>query len=297
MSLLVTGATGTIGSEILRLLSNDGRNGVAALVRSEAKACDVVQNGAKAIVGDFEDISSLCAATQGIDTVILITSANPESRAQASNAIHAAARTGVRKIVRVSAIKADIDGPTDNTRQHGHTEAELIESGVTHVILRPNLFMQNFFLVPRQIVETGSFSFAAGDGQMGMVDTRDVAACAVQCAATDRWDGQALELTGPDSISYTNCAEILSKVSGKLVGYQPVTPKDLHDTIERAGWGRWLAEVSRDYSRAYSENWGNFITGNVKQIRGCEPRSFEMFAREVFANALPSSQGTQVMAS
>lgn len=296
MSLLVTGATGTIGSEILRLQSNDGRKGVAALVRSEAKACGVDQDGAKPIVGAFEDISSLCAAMQGIDTVILITSANPEARAQASNVIHAAVRTGVRKIVRVSAIKADIDGPTDNTRQHGQTEAELIESGLTHVILRPNLFMQNFFLVLRQIIEAGSFSFAAGDGRMGMVDTRDVAACAVQCVATDRWDGQALELTGPGSISYTNCAEVLSKVSGKLVGYQPVAPEVLHDTIERAGWGRWLAEVSRDYSQAYSENWGDFTTGNVKQILGCEPRSFEMFAREVFANALPSLQATQVTA-
>lgn len=284
MTILVTGATGTIGSEILRLLALKDGTDVRALIRDPEKAKQVENQGAIPAIGSFESNASLQSAMSGADTIILITPANSSAEDQASNVIKMAKRSGVQKIVRISAIKADADGPTNNTRAHAHTEAEIIQSGLGYAFLRPNLFMQNLFMVAEQINQQGQFSFATGEGegQMGMIDARDIAACAVECALSDRWDGQALELTGPTSISYFDIADTLSKLSGKSIQYLPMSPADMYTMIESAGWGEWMASLTRDYGQAYASNWGDFTTDNVQKITGIPPRSFATFVEEVF---------------
>ena len=286
MTILITGATGTIGSEALRALSRRGGTGVTALVHDPKKAHQVSAHGASPLAGSFEDRTALDAAMSGIDTVVLITPASPFAEEQALNVIAAAKASDVKKIVRVSAIKADPNGPTNNTRAHGTTEIELAQSGLDYVCLRPNLFMQNLFMAAEQIKQTGQFSFATGLGQMGMIDTRDIANCAVECALSDQWDGQALELTGPDAISYFDVADVVSKLGGKPVEYVPISPDDMHAMIEGAGWGTWMAALAQGYGRAYASGWGNFTTGNVQKITGKPPRSIQNFVSEVFLPAL-----------
>lgn len=287
MSILVTGATGTIGSEILRLFADEKHMPVRALVHTASKATDIAAKGVQPFIGAFEDRASLDAAMTGVNTVILVTSANPSAARQASNAIDAAVEAGVRKIVRISAIKADPAGPTDNTIQHGRTEAEIAASGLAHVFLRPNFFMQNMFLAAQSIAESGSFFFGMGDGCMGMIDTRDVAACAVKCAKSEEWDGQTLELTGPEAISFHDVAGILTALGGQSFTYVPVAPQAVFGTISDAGWGEWLAGISRDYASAYSSGWGDFTTRHVLSVCGRLPRSFRTFAEEVFLPTIP----------
>lgn len=286
MNILVTGATGTIGSEVLRIFSRKGYAGIRALVHNPEKIDQVTAEGADAFVGSFEDRVSLDTAMSGITTVILITPANPSAEDQASNVIAAAKASGVKKIVRISAIKADPYGPTNNTQAHGRTEAELSKSGLRHVLLRPNLFMQNLFIAADQIKEDGQFSFAMGVGRMGMIDTRDIAACAVECALSDKWNGQTLELTGSDSINYAEVAAVISELSGKSVEYVPVSPNDMYAMIEGAGWGDWMAAMVQGYGQAYASGWGDFTTSNVEEITGKQPHSFREFTSELFLPAL-----------
>jgi uncharacterized protein YbjT (DUF2867 family) len=285
MTILVTGATGTIGASTLYTFGQR-HLGVSALVRNPEKTAQVLALGATPVLSTFEDQVSLQNAMTGIETIVLITPAGPAAEEQATCAIDAAKKSGVQKIVRISAIRADPNGPTNNTRAHGRTEAEIIASGLRYVFLRPNLFMQNLFMVSDQIRQQGQFSFATGAGRMGMIDTRDIAACAVECAISNRWDGQALELTGPEAISYFDVATTLGAAYGSPVQYEPVQPSDMYKMIEGAGWGEWMAALSRDYGQAYASNWGNFTTENVEQITGRPPRTFIDFAREVLLPAL-----------
>jgi len=286
MSILVTGSTGTIGMDVIRLLGHRGGTDVNALVHSADKAASVAALGAEPVPGRFEDRPSLDAALTGIATVVLITPACPQAEEQAANVIAAAVAAGTQRIVRISAIKADPEGPTNSTRAHGRTEAEIARSGLRHVVLRPNLFMQNMFMAADQISQQGQFSFAMGDGRMGMIDTRDIAACAVECALSERWDGQALELTGPEALSYFEVAETLGRLLEKPVTYAPMAPDDIHAAILAAGWGDWMAALARDYGQAYATGWGAFTTDNVRAITGDTPRSFRDFAREAFLPAL-----------
>ncbi len=284
--VLVTGSTGNIGSLLLKQLAEDAGLTVHGLVRSDEKAAQVRASGAEAVLGSFEDPESIDAAVADVDTIVLITPPNPVATDQASTVIKAAKAAGVRKIVRVSALKAAADGPTDNTRQHAQTEDELAKSGLVTVVLRPQLFMPIMFMAVESIVKDNNFYLGMGDGKMGMIDVRDVADCVAACVVSDDHDGQTIELTGPSSISFHDAATTLSSVLGRTITYIPVPPAAVFSSIQELGWGDWMAGILRDYSQAYSDGWGDYTTDGVARLTGHPARSFEDFTREVFAPAL-----------
>ncbi|MHA7773815.1 SDR family oxidoreductase [Roseibium sp. M-1] len=287
MTVLVTGATGTIGTDLVGLLSEAGHK-VRAFARSVDRSPLSRLPGVEPIAGGFTDAGRLLDAAEGIDVLVLITPSAPEAADQASRCLAVARQAGVRKVVRLSAIKADPAGPTENTRLHGRTEDEIRDSGLTHVFLRPNFFMQNLFMVAGMIKSQGSFSFANGEGRNGLVDTRDVALCLRHCVESDRWNGGACELTGPETISLYEVAHRLSNILGSPVRYDPVSPQDAYGFAMGGGWGEWLAALLRDYGAAYRSGWGDFVTGHVEEMTGQPPRSFETFAKELLVPALKS---------
>jgi NAD(P)H dehydrogenase (quinone) len=283
-NIAVSGATGTIGRRVVEgLIAKEAP--VVALVRDAARGAALERLGARLAVGTFEDPASLERAFAGADTVVLISAANANAVEQTVSAIEAATRSGVRKIVRISALKADPDGPTDNTRQHGRTEATLRDSGLTHVILRPHLFLQNLLASIPTIVGQGTIYFGVGSARMGMVDTRDVADAAVIAATTDRFDGQTLELTGPASVDYNEVAAAIGRGLGREVSYVAVPPEAVAEAVRQSGADEWTAGILRDYCTAYGKGWGDFTTDAVSQVTGQAPRSLDDFVREVLVPA------------
>jgi len=283
-NIVVTGASGTIGRDVVQGLVAR-RAPVVALVHTAQKAAPLEALGARAVTGSFEDRASLEKAFADADTVVLITPANARAAEQTGDAIAAAKQAGVRKIVRISAVKAAPDGPTDNTRQHGRTEAILKASGLTYVILRPQLFDQNLLGSLGTIRSEGRLYFGVGDGRMGMVDTRDVAEAAVVAATSDAFDGQTLELTGPASIDYQAVAAAIGRGLGREVSYVAVPPAAAAEAMRAMGADDWTAGIIRDYCTAYASGWGDFTTDDVQRITGHAPRSIDTFVREVLVPA------------
>jgi uncharacterized protein YbjT (DUF2867 family) len=284
--VLVTGATGSIGGQLAPRLAAYGDLEVRAFVRDEGKAANLKAAGAELAVGTFENGEAVRAALDGIDTVVLITAPNPNAADQALTVLNAAKAAGVRKIVRVSALKAAVDGPTDNTRQHGRTDDAIQSSGLTYVILRPHFFMQNLFFAAQTVANDGTMYWGMGDGKLGMIDVRDIVDCVEKCVVSDAYDNQVFNPTGPESISFQDSARSLTEIMGKQVNYVPVPLEAVEQSIREMGMGDWFAKVMRDYSKAYSENWGDFATDDVQRITGQPARSFDAFAREVFVPAL-----------
>ena len=106
--------------------------------------------------------------------------------------------------------------------------------------------------------------FGAGEARMGMIDTRDVADAAVAAAMSDRFDGETLELTGPDSIDYHAAAAAIGRGLGREVTYVPVPPDAVAQAVRQSGADEWgTAGIIRDYCTAYSKGWGDFTTGEV----------------------------------
>jgi uncharacterized protein YbjT (DUF2867 family) len=283
-SIVVTGATGTIGRRVVEGLVVQ-RAPVVALVRNASKGAPLAAIGAGISVAAFEDRASLAQAFTGADTVVLITAANARADEQTLSAIAAAKQAGVRKIVRLSALKADPNGPTDNTRQHGRTEAALKASGLAHVILRPHLFLQNLLGSLPTILGEGKLYFGVGDGRMGMIDTRDVSDAAVVAATTDAHDGSTFELTGPASLDYHAVAGAIGRDLGRAVSYVAVPPAAAGEAMRRLGADDWTVGIIRDYCTAYSNGWGDFTTDHVARITGHTPRSVDDFVRDVLLPA------------
>jgi uncharacterized protein YbjT (DUF2867 family) len=285
-TIVVTGATGTIGRRVVEgLLAK--QLPVTGLVRDVRKG-DALPAGTTAAVGTFEDRASLERAFAGADVVVLITAANAHAAEQTLTAIAAAKAAKVRKIVRISALKADAAGPTDNTRQHGGTEAALRDSGLTYVILRPHLFLQNLLGFLPALTGTGQLHWGTGDAKMGMIDTRDAADAAIVAATTADFDNQTFELTGPEAIDYHRVAAAISRGLGREVAYVPVSPQAMGETLRSYGADEWSAKLITDYCTAYSAGFGDFTTDNVQRITGHPPRSIDDFVREVL---VPAARG------
>jgi uncharacterized protein YbjT (DUF2867 family) len=289
MTILITGATGKVASGlILQLARNE--SGIRAMVRSEANAHRLKAQGVDAVLGDYTDPTSLDRAFAGVETALLITPPRAEMADWASAGIAAAKRAGVKRVVRISAIKAAADGPNDNSRQHARTDEELRQSGLNFVILRPHFFMENcLFGTAESIASEGVIRFAMGEASLGMIDARDISDVAVRALLDPRWDGGTYDLTGPASISFHDVAETLSSALGRKVRYVPISPEAAAEAVRQAGGDEWQAEATLGYFRAYSAGWGDFTTEWVPQIAGHPARSFADFAREVMIPALRNS--------
>jgi uncharacterized protein YbjT (DUF2867 family) len=288
--ILVTGATGTVGSELVRRLVARDEIEVRAFVRHPDKAAALERAGAELAVGTFEDLDSVRAAASDVDTLVLITPAGPDAATQARAVLAAAWESGVRKVVRQSVIRAALEGPTGNVRQHAQIEEDILRSGQDYTILRPHYFMQNLLRSAQNITGDGKIYYGMGEGRLGMIDSRDIAECAAVCAVSDRFDKQILTLTGPESLSFYDVAGALTEILNRTITYVPITPEQVEQFMQVRGVGSWNARVLRDYAQAYADGWGDFVTDDVARITGHAPHTFEEFAREVLVPALPNSR-------
>lgn len=280
--IVVTGATGTIGERAVRLLL-EKKADVTVVARDPKKAEALRAAGARVVAGSFDDPASLQQAFAGARTLVSITPASAGGYEQAVASFDAARAAGVRKVVRVSALKADVDGPTDNTRQHGRTEAALRASGMAFVILRPHFFAQNLLGSLGSIAGEGKIYFGVGQGKLGLVDTRDVSDCVAAAAMVADFDGETIELTGPASVDYHAVAAAVGRALGREVAYVPVPPEAVADAVRKYGADEWTAGILRDYCAAYARGFGDFVTDGVQRVSGHAPRSIDDFAREVLA--------------
>jgi len=171
---------------------------VRVLVRDPEKATALAQAGADLAVGDLDVPATIDAAMRGISAVVLVSPAIP---AQELNVVASAARAGVGHVMKITS-KASADSPIARRRDQTGIENELIASGLGYRLLRNNAYMQKFLMLAPAIAKTSSFGSSAGDGRVGMVDTRDVAAFAAQIAASPAAHrGKTYWPTGPESLS------------------------------------------------------------------------------------------------
>ena len=295
-NILITGATGTVGKPLaLRLAaaasapaasaSGGPRIRVRALVRDPARAAGLAEAGVALVAGAFEDAAKMAAALDQVDTLVLITAAGAGAADLAHAAVEAARAAGVRRIVRLSAIKASADGPTDNTRQHARTEAEIRATGAAFVFLRPVAFYQNLLWSAGEVLSQGTLHQGTGDARVNLIDTRDVVDCLERVALSDELDGQTFELTGPAPVSNAEVAASLARALGRPVRYVPVAPDALGEGMRKLGADEWTARLVRDYATAYGQGWGDFTTDAVQQLSGHPARDLDAFVREVFVPA------------
>ena len=277
--ILVTGATGNVGSLLIPDLTNLGAD-VRALVRDKSKAKGLKNAGIEVVVGDLEKPYTLDAAFRGVDKVLLITPPNPNQVIQAKNGIQAAKRNGSPFLVRLSAgaVKELPDALPRVSGQHAEIDDELRASGVPYAILKPHFFMQNTLMAAQTVASEGVVYMAIKDGKIGMIDVRDVAEVALEVLTEDGYEGKTYTLTGPASISFHDVAAALSKSLGKQVNYVNVPLEAARQGMISMGLPEWMADALGEYSTTFSEGYGDFTTDAVEDITAHPARSYETFA-------------------
>jgi uncharacterized protein YbjT (DUF2867 family) len=284
-TILLTGATGTVVTTLLPNLINSGIP-VRALVHDPARSNFLRGKGVEVVEGEFSDYVAMKRAVEGVEKIVLITPPEPNSEAHASNVITAAKRSGNPHIIRVSYMKADENPPADITWQHQKTEEELKASGLPWTILRPQFFMHYLLNSIGSIREHGAMYWGVGEGRLGLLDVRDFASVIFKVIEGTGHEGKTYTLTGPESLTMNDVASALSEATGMSVTYIPVSPATVFQSTLSLGMGEWFAQVVKDYSRAYSEGWGDFTTKDVEMLIHRPARTIQEFASEVFAPAL-----------
>ena len=273
--ILVTGATGTTGRELVGVLRAAGAP-VRALVRDAARGRAELGDGVDLAVGDFDDADSLRAALDGVERVYVLTPPHPQ-QAEWERAVVAAARAAdVRHVVKHSLLGAAEDAPMQAARHHRENERELEASGLPFTILRPNFFHQTF----TGMVAGGSMFTAAGEGRVSVVDARDVAAAAAAVLTEDGHEGRMYVLTGPQALTFAEAAAAIADETGSPVQHVDVPAEQLAAGMAQAGVPEWLAQDIAALQTVYAGGSADTVTDDLRTLTGRDPRPLREFARE-----------------
>jgi len=258
--ILITGATGTIGREVVRLLAD------------RDVPFRAMSRGSTGFRADFDDPASLRRAVDGVDTAFLLTAPATATSRHDLALLDAAKAAGVAKVVKLSAIGTGETTPEGRVIGAWHLEGEraLRASGLAWTILRPSSFASNVL----RFAEDGRLANLTGDGQQGVVDPRDVAAVAVEALTATVHNGRIYTLTGPDLLSVPEQAAQLSQVLGRPVDTVEVSPEHLLGSgMDEAA----AAEVAA--GTAWVRDGHNaIVTDDVERVLGRPPTGFTAWA-------------------
>jgi uncharacterized protein YbjT (DUF2867 family) len=274
VTVLVTGATGNVGSAVIGELRERGA-AVRAFVRDPAAA---LPDGVEVAIGDFEDAGSIRAALAGIDTVFLCSASGPRTVAHETAVIDAA--TGVELIVKTSSLGAAIGSPLPGLDWCGGIEASLRASGLPWVLLASSFYMTNLLAAAEPVRARRILPAPAGEGRVAMIDPRDVGAVAATVLTGTGHDGRTYRLTGPAAIGYREVASELSKATGVPVEYVDVPPAAAREGLAAAGMPDWLVDHLDGAFALIRDGALEETTDTVRVITGREPRSFAEFVRD-----------------
>lgn len=277
-TILVTGATGTIGSEVVKQLAATGAT-VRAAVQATSKTDKIKQAGAEPFVMNFTDAASMRAALEGVERAFLITPVIPDQAAVSAGFVAAAKAAGLKRLVKLSAIGADSGLDYQFVKDHYQAEQNIEDSGIAHTFLRPNFFMQNM-LGLETIKTQNAFYDSSGDSKASHVDARDIAAVAVAALTGSEHEGKAYTVTGPASLSNFEIADKLSTITGKTITYVPVSDDDARGALKAAGLPDWLVEAMIELILAKRAGYMQDVNPNLESIIGRPLITFDQFASD-----------------
>jgi uncharacterized protein YbjT (DUF2867 family) len=274
--ILVTGASGNIGSEIVRNLRARDVDFSAASLGHHDFNTDI-----RSLQLDYAHPGLLETAFEDVDTLFLLIPMAPQMLDFARNVVLAAREAGVRTIVRSSSLGADPSSPYAMKRLQGEIDEVIRESGIPSVFVRPNAFMQNFVKHYGDSIRQGALFLSQGEGRTSFVDVRDIADVITEILLDPKaHTGHFYTVTGARAISNAEALAIISETVGRHLAYVPITEDAALAAMKKVGTDPWMTEMLLSLHRAAREGQGAIITETVQKFTGRGPRTFESFCRE-----------------
>jgi uncharacterized protein YbjT (DUF2867 family) len=270
--ILITGASGTVGREVVKALSAGGTR-IRAGYRTRPQN---LPTGIDGVALDYDRPETIRPALAGVETLFLLSN----TVVSEGNVVEEAKKAGVKRLVKLSVMNADKEQYTF-ARWHRASEKHIESSGLAWTFLRPTGFMQNVInYMAGTIRGQGAIYSSAGDAAIAAIDARDIGAVAARVLTSAGHEGKAYELTGPAALTYDQVAEVLTRVVGKPVKYVRITPEQYKQAAVGAGTPEAYADALVDLERHYAKGGSSLVSPAVKQLTGRDPIPFEQFARD-----------------
>jgi (4-alkanoyl-5-oxo-2,5-dihydrofuran-3-yl)methyl phosphate reductase len=273
--ILVTAATGHVGSQLVPQLLDAGRR-VRALTHSPTKR-GLIDGRAEVVIADLDKPDSLEGALEGVGSVYAVTPATT----QLPNLLSAAKRSGVEHVVRQSTLEAGTVPPIGPGKWHRDSEKLIEESGLDWTHLRPTMMMVN--TIPwwaASIQKDGAVYFPGGEGRVSPVDPRDIAAVAKVVLTEPGHGGRAYDVTGPELLSIADMTAILSRALGKPIRYVDVPVATYAEPMAKMGLPPHVVAGLVETFSAISEDRFARVADTVQRLTGRPGRTFDAWARE-----------------
>ncbi|WP_126174349.1 SDR family oxidoreductase [Altericroceibacterium xinjiangense] len=287
--IIVTGASGQFGGAAAKLLLEKvPADDLVFLSRTPEKLASLAETGAHVRYADFDDPSSLRAAMEGGEKMLLISTTRVGSRlSQHTNAVEAAVAEGVKHIVYTSII--DGGNPAHpSVEQHDHyaTEQVIEKSGAAWTHLRDSQYSEavaTAMAIPA--LQAGSKPDNCGDGKIGFVSRDDCVATAVGVLTQDGHLNQAYDVTGPELISIPEAMAMISEIAGKPIELEPVDDEGMYAYFDSLGVPRrasdvlpdgpipWASEGMVTFGQSIREGYFAKVTDVVERVTGRKPRT------------------------
>jgi len=268
--ILVVGASGTVGSELVKALRARGHEVVRATSKADPAADQVHLDVVKG--------SGIAAAFDGIDKAFLLAPPGYTNQHELLKPLIDMAREKtLKKVVLMSAMGANAVDEAPLRQAEIHLE----RSGLAWNIIRPNWFMQNFHTFwLHGIVNGGKVFLPVGEAKTSFIDARDIAAVAAALLDSDRFDNRDFDLTGDESLTHAEAAALIGQATGKEIGFADITPDEMRANLLGAGlpadYTEFLLMILGFLKQGYNER----RTDAVQAITGRMPVRFAQYARD-----------------
>lgn len=266
----MVGASGPVGSELSRLLREQGNDVIGTTSKKVEKFGLRYLN---VLTGD-----GLAECFKDIETAFLMSPTGISDQFRVLYPmIQEAKNRKVRKVVLMTVLGANAD-PKGGFRK---AEIELEKSGLNYCIIRPNWFMQNFDRFwTGSIHDQGKLRLPGGNSRVSFIDTRDIAAVAAKLIGSDERINQDFDLTGTEAITMGEAAAEISKACGAEIPYEEISIEAFQAEMTKAGYGADYVALMGKLLGALKAGYGSWVTEEVQTVLGRDPIQFSSYAQD-----------------
>ncbi|MBS8272178.1 SDR family NAD(P)-dependent oxidoreductase [Thalassospira tepidiphila] len=288
MTVLITGATGQLGSLVVKhLLDRIPASDIAVSVRKPEKAADLAARGIDVRAGDFNDLALMTTAFKGIETALIISAEDDNATRikQHRTAVDAAKAAGVKHIVYTGIVDPKADADFTYSAIHLDTENYIRESGLAFTILRNSFYADLLLAGVPHALETGDFGAPAGDAKITYIPRNDLAeAAAVVLAKPADHVNKTYDLTGTRGVTHTEIAGYIANATGKPIKFVDL-PAEVHTGILGSlGLPGHLVEALAGLYVGAKKGDYETVSYDFETLVGRKPQSVENFIQTALAN-------------
>ena len=285
MQILVTGATGNLGSSVIEtLLKNIPAQNISALVREEERIVEIQAKGITVFQGDYDNVFALESAMANVDTVLLISAGDQGDRMQQHrNVIDTAKKSGVKNIAYTSRAMRNRETLAHQLmEEHFLTEDYIKKSGLNYTIFRNTLYMDVLPLfVGKKVFETGIFQ-PAGDGKVTFALRKEMGEAMANVLSNEDCKNKTYKFTNNEAYSFYDIAKALTTLSGKKVKYHPVDISTFQERMKPTGIPESMLQKVVEFNTDIKNGQEDEITNDLENKLGRKPATLKEGLKTLF---------------